>query len=74
LPLPSVTYQFPQVTPPGDLLLLAQPTAAEILPKGQIRLGVPFSPGRGWLLGGLILLWVGLGAWFVVTQIIARRQ
>lgn len=74
LPLPSVTYQFPQVTPPGDLLLLAQPTAVEALPKGQSPLAVRFGSGRGWLLGGLILLWVGLGVWFVVTQIITRRH
>jgi hypothetical protein len=74
LPLPSVTYQFPQVTPPGDLLVLAQPTAAQALPKGQGRFVVRFGPGRGWLLGGLILLWIGLGTWFVVTQFITRRH
>lgn len=74
LPLPSVTYQFPLLTPPGELLLLAQPTTAQVLPKGQGPFALRFNPGRGWPLFFLVLLWGGLVTWFVVAQIIARRH
>jgi hypothetical protein len=72
LPLPSVTYQFPGVTPRSDLLFRPLPTA-EALPKGQSPFALRLHLGRGWLLGGILLLWVGLIAWFAVAQIIARR-
>jgi hypothetical protein len=74
IPLPSVTYQFPQATPPGELLVLAQPTADQVLPKGQGPFALRLRPGRGWLLGGVILLWLGLIAWFAMAQFISRRQ
>lgn len=74
LPLPSLTYQYPGVTPRGDLLSLSQPTAAQVLSKGRGTFAVRLTPSRGWLLGAILLLWVGLVIWFVVAQIIARRQ
>lgn len=74
LPLPSVTYQFPGVTPRGDLLSLAQPTAAAILPKGGNPFVLRLNPGRGWFLWLIPALWVGLLVWFAIAQIIARRR
>jgi hypothetical protein len=69
-----VTYQFPGVTPRGDLLILVQPTAGEILPKGQAGFNLRLSSAGGWFIGVIVLLWVGLIAWFVIAQVIARRR
>jgi hypothetical protein len=74
LPLPSVTYQYPQVAPTGQLLLLAQPTAAQVLPKGRSPLASSFLSGGGWFLWLILLAWGSLVVWFVATQIIARRH
>jgi hypothetical protein len=74
LPLPVVTYQFPQAVPNDELLIQAQPTAAQVLPKGQSPLALRIHFGRSWFLWVIVLMWVGLIAWFVIAQIIAHRQ
>ena len=74
VPLPTVTFQFPGVTPGGDLMALVQPTAAQVLPKGQNPFALGFGFGRGWFLWLVVVLWSALVAWFVFAQIIARRQ
>jgi hypothetical protein len=73
IPFPTVTFQLPGVTPRGDLLSLVQPTDAKSLPKGQSRLASQVGFG-GWFIWLMLILWGGLVAWFVLTQIITRRQ
>ena len=74
LPLPTVTFQYPQLNPTSQLLALAQPTDAQVLPKGGPTLAERLKPGRGWLLFFLAVLWGGLIAWYVIAQIIAHRR
>jgi hypothetical protein len=74
IPLPTVTYQFPEVTPRGDLLVLAQPTEADVLPKGKSPFGLSLNFGGGLLIGLVLVLWAGLVAWFVLAHFFARHQ
>jgi putative exporter of polyketide antibiotics len=69
-----VTYQFPQDKPNDELLILAQPTAAQVLPKGQKPFSLRITLERSWFLWVILLMWVGLIAWFVIAQIISRRK
>jgi len=74
LPLPVVTYQFPQDKPNDELLIQAQPTAAQALPKGGNPFSLRIDFRRSWFLWVVLFLWTGLIAWFVIAQIITRRQ
>jgi hypothetical protein len=69
-----VTYQFPQAAPNDELLIQAQPTTAQVLPKGQSPFSLRIDFRRSWLLWVVLLMWAGLIAWFIIAQIITRRQ
>lgn len=74
LPLPTVTYQFPRRTPPGELYLSAHPEAETVWPKEDSSGLLRVNPGPGWFLWLVLALWGGLIAWFVIAQIVAHRR
>jgi hypothetical protein len=69
-----VTFQFPRRTPPGELYLSAHPEAERVWPKEQSSGLLRVNPGPGWFLWLVLALWGGLIAWFVIAQILARRN
>jgi hypothetical protein len=56
------------------LLVLAQPTEADVLPKGKSPFGLSLNFGGGLLIGLVLVLWAGLVAWFVLAHFFARHQ
>lgn len=78
LPLPEVTFQYPESTPTFYLLSRQSPTESSGPPKG----GGLLLRGRAWLrsIGRaapivlVAVLWIGLGVWFVLAQVWANRE
>jgi hypothetical protein len=67
IPLPAITYQYPQTREPGQLLVLKHPTDLPELAKGNGETDWK-KLLRGWPLLIILGLWLVLGFWFVLSQ------
>jgi hypothetical protein len=66
-PLPLITYQYPQITQTDVLLKLEhQPDEPGTTKAGASTAWTKVA--RLWPLGLLLLVWLGLAAWFVFAQ------
>ena len=72
IPFPSVTIEYPQVTPTDILMSLESLAGSTALPKGRPITGTNLL--RLWPLAVLLALWLVLVVWFVVAQIIIEAQ
>jgi hypothetical protein len=73
IPFPSITYQFPQVTATAQLLSLERIPGAGGPPKDQRTTGwkaVRFA----WPLLLLVVVWLGLVAWFLAALMLIGRR
>jgi hypothetical protein len=72
IPFPSITIEYPQVTPTAILMSLESLPGSTALPKGRPLTGAKLL--SLWPLAVLFLLWLVLVVWFVVAQIIIEVQ
>lgn len=74
LPFPTITIEFPAVTPPATLLFIDRSADPQEpgFPKSGRGSG---SPGlaRFWPLALLVLFWLALGGWFLYVQRFAQK-
>jgi len=73
IPLPEVTYQFPQAITTAELMIIEHSEDVPELSKGVGWLGFK-QLLRMWPLLLVLLLWLVLGLWFVLTQIYFKRD
>ena len=67
IPLPAITFQFPQTTQTTALLVVQHPPDSADLPKGgMFPLGRKIL--RWWPILVIFTLWLVLGFWFVLIQ------
>jgi hypothetical protein len=67
IPLPEITYQFPQTAESGLLLAMKHPSDSPELAKGS-GLITWEKLIRWWPLLIVLGLWTILGFWFVISQ------
>ena len=67
IPLPSITFQFPQSTQTASLLSLERAPGSPPLEKGGIR-PARLKLARLWPLGLLLIIWLVIASWYVLSQ------
>lgn len=67
-PLPAITYQFPAVTATDNLLAMEHQPDAPAISKRGAESWAWERLARFWPLGLLLLIWLGLAVWFVLSQ------
>jgi len=73
IPLPNVTFQFPQRITTAELLIIEHPSDMADLSKGGGLLGMK-KLLRMWPLLVILGIWLVLGFWFVFSQYIFNRD
>jgi hypothetical protein len=68
IPLPAITYQFPSVTATDNLLAMEHQSDPLAISKRGAESWVWERLARLWPLGLLLLIWLGLAVWFVLSQ------
>ena len=67
IPLPTITFIYPERTPTQELLAVERQTAQPALPNGSQASGL-VKLVRLIPIGALIVIWAFLGIWFVIAQ------
>ena len=68
IPLPAITYQFPSVTATDNLLAMEHQSDPPAISKRGAESWAWDRLARLWPLGLLLLIWLGLAVWFVLSQ------